>query len=92
LGNKYELWVQDMFHYGDPEYRDYKIAEFDTEKEAIEAAENRILNSFERNESGEENYKKWLMFGEDAYILSPIKTKKVDFSGPQFVKKICNKE
>lgn len=92
MDNKYELWVQDMYHYMDPEYPDYKIAEFDTEQEAIDAAEKRILASFERNQSGEEDYKKWLMFGEDVYILSPIEAKKVEFSGQQFVKKICKVE
>jgi hypothetical protein len=76
----------------DPEYPDYKVAEFDSMELALEAAKKRILASFERSDSGEESYKNWLMFGEDAYILSPARAKKVNFSGQKFVKEICKIE
>ena len=81
--------MQDMFHYMDPEYPDSKTGEFESLELAIEAAKSIILNSFEKENHGENDYKKWLMFGENAYIVAKSDCRRVDFSGQQFIKEKC---
>lgn len=85
----YEVWGDDLFHYMDPEDPPYKIAEFQTEAEALSFAKERILSSLPKDAIGEEGVKHWFSFGEDIFILSPSDKPEVNFSGKKFIEEIC---
>lgn len=80
----YLVVVLDMFRYGES----YDHSDYYTEEEALYVAKKIILSSFSKK--GKEGYDEWMMFGEDATIVSINDSPQISFfSGQEFVKKFC---
>jgi hypothetical protein len=87
---KYEVYVDDNFHYMDESER-YKLGEFDTCEEATVVCK-RIVDEFleqgyVKGMSFKELYKGYIGFGEDPYIVSGDKT--CFFSAWDYAKERC---
>lgn len=83
INGKYQVFVMDMFNYGET----WTHGEYGTAEEAIAQAIKIIIRSFEK--TGKEGFEEWMRFGEDAGILSLGDAPEIKFSGIEFVKKYC---
>ena len=70
---KYVVYVDDNFHHMDESER-YKLREFPSCEEAVEACKKIVdeffSRTFDENITYEELYKGYTMFGEDPFIVS----------------------
>jgi len=68
---KYEVFVDDNFHYMDEDER-YKLGEFDTEEEAVaackEIVDKFLLFNYKPGMTAEELYSHYTDFGEDPFV------------------------
>ncbi len=68
---KYEVFVDDNFHYMDEDER-YKLGEFDTEEEAIAACKKIVdeflLTNYEPGMGEKDLYDSYTSFGEDPFM------------------------
>ena len=85
---KYEVYVDDNFHYMDESER-YKLGTFETCQEAIAACMKKVDESleeaYEKGMSFDKLIESYVMFGEDPFIISKDKT--CFFSGRDYARK-----
>ena len=87
---KYEVYVDDNFHYMDKSER-YKLGDFETCEEAV-AACKKIVDEFlekgyQKGMSFKELYEGYIGFGEDPFIVSD--DKKCFFSAWSYARERC---
>ncbi len=78
---KYKVFVDDNFHYMDEEER-YCAGEFDSYEEALAAAKSIV----ERSVAHEGSFEKYLMFGEDPFIVPSPEER---FSARDYARELC---
>ena len=85
FSKNYLVVVLEMFNYGSS----YDLDDYDTYDEAVAAAKEVVLSSFSKK--GKEGYKEWLIFGDDAIIISINGAPEMPFSidSQNLVKKVC---
>ncbi len=87
---KFIVYVDDNFHHGDESER-YKLGEFDTREQAVEACKNKVEEYFERLEKGKYSFKElwegYMMYGEDPFISSDDDSNR--FSAWEYAKGRC---
>jgi hypothetical protein len=87
---KYVVFVDDNYHYGDKNER-YKLGEFDTRGEAVEACKRTVNEYFERLEKGKYSFEElwggYMMYGEDPFIMNDDEGSR--FSAWDYAKERC---
>ena len=94
---KYEVYVDDNFHFMDESER-YRLGAFDTCEEAVAACKKNVdeflEKGYKKGMSFKELYEGYIGFGEDPFIISG--DEKCFFSAWNYAKKrcaeLCNKE
>jgi len=87
---KYEVYVDDNFHFTDESER-YKLGDFDTCEEAVAACmkivDEFVEGKYKKGMSFKKLYEGYTGFGEDPFIISD--DKKCSFSAWEYAKKRC---
>ena len=89
--DKFEVFVDDNFHYMDESER-YRNGVYDNYEEAVEACKA-IIDSYlpeqrEEGQTADELYKGYVIYGEDPFII-PTPTNKEVFSAWSYAKQSC---
>ncbi len=87
---KYIVYVDDNFHNGDESER-YKLGEFETREEALNACKVKVNEYFERIEKNKYSFKElwegYMLYGEDPFISNDDSSDK--FSAWKYAKQRC---
>ena len=90
LSKKYEVYVDDNFHFKDESER-YKLDAFETCEEAVavcmKMVDEFLEKGYKKGMSFKELYEGYIGFGEDPFIISSDKT--CFFSAWDYAKKRC---
>jgi len=86
----YIVYVDDNFHDGDESER-YKLGEFETRDEALNACKAKVDEYFEKITKGEYSFKElwegYMLYGEDPFIFNDDQSDK--FSAWDYAKQKC---
>jgi len=86
----YVVYVDDNFHNGDESER-FKLGEFATREQAVDACKQRVNEYFERIEKGKYSFKElwegYMLYGEDPFIGNDDSSEK--FSAWEYAKQRC---
>jgi hypothetical protein len=86
----YVVYVDDNFHYGDESER-FKLGEFATREQAVDACKQRVNDYFEQIEKGKYSFKElwegYMLYGEDPFISNDDSEEK--FSAWEYAKQRC---
>ena len=82
---RYEVFVDDNFHYQDESER-YKHGEYDTYEEAVEACK-KLLHLHEKGQTASELYHSYTSFGEDPFIRPAPRDER--FSAWEYARQRC---
>ena len=89
-GKKYEVYVDDNFHFMDESER-YRVGEFQSHDEAVAACKKVVdgflEGEFKKGMSSEELYELYMMFGEDPFIIPSDEAE--HFSAWEYAKGRC---
>ena len=87
---KYTVYVDDNFHSGDPAER-YRLGEYDSREEALDACRQKVDEYFERIVKGRYSFKElwegYILYGEDPFISSDPQEDR--FSAWEYARQKC---
>jgi hypothetical protein len=88
--SKYVVFVDDNYHHGDENER-YRLGEFDTREQAVEACKKKVDEYFEQLKKSEYGFKElwegYMLYGEDPFISSDDDANR--FSAWEYAKLRC---